>query len=86
MAHVALLVRGTILFNLWLLDFFQRVIIYVVKELVCVLPCSDTDLGWVDLAILCIIMVNHQDMIDFELMTAISKTQHNSLRNNYILI
>ena len=40
--------------------------IYVVEKFVCVFPCSDTGLGWVDFAMLCIVMVNR--MGDFELI------------------
>jgi hypothetical protein len=46
--------------------FSKSMYIYVVEEFVCVFPCSDTGLGWVDFAMLCIVMVNQ--MGDFELI------------------
>jgi hypothetical protein len=85
-AHVALLVCGAILFNLCLLDFFKEYV-YICCGRVCL--CVPLFWYWFGLGWFCHVLYYHGQPSGWEILsslTAFSKTQHNSLPTNYILI
>ena len=85
-AHVALLVRGAILFNLWLLDFFKEHV-YICCGRVCL--CVPLFWYWYGLGWFCHVLYYHGQPSGWEILsslTAFSKTQHNNLPTNYIVI